>query len=104
MQFSQLSNMLSSDLNLLAWSEQNMVVLGLASSVCIWNASTQSLQGSLRLTPHTSDLFGPSSCPLVSSVAWSKDGQTLAIGKSDGEILVNLSLKSQAAWNCLLSI
>nr|XP_023658740.1 cell division cycle protein 20 homolog B isoform X1 [Paramormyrops kingsleyae] len=75
-------------LNLLAWSEQDMVVLGLASSVCIWNGSTQSLQGSLHLTPHTSDLFGPSSCPLVSSVAWSKDGQTLAIGKSDGEILL----------------
>uniref|UniRef100_A0A8C9RIA0 Anaphase-promoting complex subunit 4-like WD40 domain-containing protein n=1 Tax=Scleropages formosus TaxID=113540 RepID=A0A8C9RIA0_SCLFO len=76
-------------LNLLAWSEQSLVALGLGSTVYVWNSEVQALQGSLHVRPpttlvsFTSSLYSWSS---ISSVAWSKDGHILAIGKHDGEI------------------
>ncbi|MFT7811848.1 cell division cycle protein 20 homolog B [Arapaima gigas] len=76
-------------LNLLDWSQRNMVALGLGSAVHIWDAEVQALRGSLHVRPPASlESFSSSfhSWSSVSSVAWSEDGRTLAVGKRDGEI------------------
>ncbi|KAJ8413904.1 hypothetical protein AAFF_G00065020 [Aldrovandia affinis] len=66
-------------LSLLDRGGRGLVALALGSSVALWDGETQSLQGSIHLHPLSS------TCS-VTSVSWSRDGSTLAIGTGDGEI------------------
>lgn len=72
-----LSTMLFADLNTLDWGRNNLVAIGLGSSVYLWNANDGS------------------SCPLmdlkgegqyVTSVSWSGNSKYLAIGDSSAAI------------------
>ncbi|KAG9337186.1 hypothetical protein JZ751_029666 [Albula glossodonta] len=85
---------LPADLSPLAWGGRSLVALALGSSVALWSGETQRLLGSVHLKPPTSTcsrnlgLF-TSTCS-VTSVSWSRDGSTLALGTGDGEIQVQL--------------
>lgn len=60
-------------LNLLAWSNTNLLAIGLDDAVYVWNAST----GSVGLL---CELSGT----LVTSLRWSEDGLYVSIGRDDG--------------------
>lgn len=60
-------------LNLLAWSNTNLLAIGLDDAVYVWNAST----GSVGLL---CELSGT----LVTSLRWSEDGSYVSIGRDDG--------------------
>ncbi|XP_061116801.1 cell division cycle protein 20 homolog B-like [Conger conger] len=66
-------------LSLMDRGGRSLVALALGSTVVLWSGETHRLQGSIHLHPHTS------TCS-VTSVSWSQDGCTLAIGTGDGEI------------------
>ncbi|KAI1900098.1 hypothetical protein AGOR_G00046530 [Albula goreensis] len=74
----------------LAWGGRSLVALALGSSVALWSGETQRLLGSVHLKPPASTcsrnlgLF-TSTCS-VTSVSWSRDGSTIALGTGDGEI------------------
>ncbi|XP_040195364.1 cell division cycle protein 20 homolog B [Rana temporaria] len=64
-------------LNLLDWSSENLVAIGLKSVTYIWNGESNIVTQSLHLdSPST----------YVSSVSWMSGGTCLAIGTSDGEV------------------
>lgn len=89
-------------LNLLDWSQQNKVAIGLENSVYVWNASTGDVSAAAELPDGD----------YVSSVKWSNDGY-LAIGSSTGDIQIwdveaekrlrtmrgRISRVSSLAWN-----
>ncbi|CCK70907.1 ubiquitin-protein transferase activating protein CDC20 KNAG_0F02420 [Huiozyma naganishii CBS 8797] len=60
-------------LNLLSWSQNNMIAIGLDTAVYIWDAST----GDVSLL-----VDSPNS--LISSIVWSDDSCHVSIGKDDG--------------------
>jgi len=63
-------------LNLVDWSCQNLLAVGLEQSVYLWNASTSTVN---RLC----DMPGDAQ---VTSVSWMADGTHMAIGSSDGNV------------------
>lgn len=66
-------------LNVLDWSCNNQVAIGLDQSVYVWNANTGTV-AALMDTENASDY--------VASVRWSQDGCYLAIGLSDGDVQI----------------
>ncbi|XP_007518953.2 cell division cycle protein 20 homolog B [Erinaceus europaeus] len=64
-------------LNILDWNPNNLVALGLGSSVYIWNGESHSRIENIELG------LG---CNYVSSVSWIREGACLAVGTSEGEV------------------
>ncbi|XP_063802583.1 cell division cycle protein 20 homolog B [Pseudophryne corroboree] len=64
-------------LNLLDWSSENLVAIGLKSAAYIWNGENNSVAQSIPL--HSPSTY-------VSSVSWLNAGTCLAIGTSNGEV------------------
>ena len=62
-------------LNLVDWSSQNMLAVGLGTEVYIWSACTS------RVTKLCETGYGDS----ITSVAWSQKGRHLSVGISNGE-------------------
>ena len=67
------------DLNLLDWSVNNHLAVALGGNIYLWNA------GSGDISPL---LESESADEYVSSVAWIKQGNILAVGTSNAEIQV----------------
>ncbi|KAL7745900.1 type 1 serine/threonine-protein phosphatase catalytic subunit glc7, partial [Sorochytrium milnesiophthora] len=65
-------------LNLLDWGATNQVVVGLGSSVYVWNAHTAQVHQLCQLPAENS----------VTSVAWQPQGNTLAVGANDGTVQI----------------
>jgi len=63
-------------LNLLDWSEENMLAIGLGRNVYMWNATS----GDTTLLTEVAE--GDS----ITSVSWARDGAVLAIGTNSAEI------------------
>ena len=64
-------------LNLIDWGPQNVLAVGLSSSVYLWNAQTATVN---RLADLGSDL--------VSSISWPERGSLLAIGTNSGKCVI----------------
>jgi len=64
-------------LNLVDWSSQNFLAVGLGSSVYLWSASTSRVTKLCDFSA-TEDI--------VTSVAWSEGGRHLAVGTTQGEV------------------
>ena len=64
-------------LNLVDWSSQNVLAVGLGSCVYLWSAATSRVTQLCDLSP-TEDA--------VTSVAWSEGGRHLAIGSTRGDV------------------
>lgn len=62
-------------LNLLDWSSQNLLAVGLRNSVFVWSACTSEVTKLCETTNGES----------ITSVAWSERGERLAVGISNGE-------------------
>ena len=65
-------------LNLIDWSSQNMLAVGLASTVYLWNASNSKVTKLCDLGISDS----------ATSVSWSLKGSTLAVGTNSGDVQV----------------
>jgi cell division cycle 20-like protein 1 (cofactor of APC complex) len=65
-------------LNLVDWSSQNSLVVGLGSSVYTWNAASAKVNKLYDLGAEDS----------VSSVNWSKNGSQLAVGLDSGRVQI----------------
>lgn len=68
-----------SDLNLLDWSNTNLLAVSLGGSVYLWNASTGEITQLLQME-------GPEE--YVGAVSWIKEGNYLAVGTRSGEVQV----------------
>jgi cell division cycle 20-like protein 1 (cofactor of APC complex) len=68
-------------LNLVDWSSQNVLAVGLASCVYLWSACTSKVT---KLCDLSGD--GNSADDLVTSVSWAQRGTHLAIGTNRGQI------------------
>ena len=64
-------------LNLVDWSSQNVLAVGLGNCVYLWSAATSKVTQLCDLS-ETEDV--------VTSVAWSEGGRHLAVGSSRGEV------------------
>lgn len=71
-------------LNLVDWSSQNTLAVGLGSCVYLWNASTSQVTKLHDLGPQDQ----------ITSVSWSNHGSHLAVGTSSG-ILQNWDVNKQ---------
>ncbi|MQL87323.1 hypothetical protein Taro_019865 [Colocasia esculenta] len=65
-------------LNLVDWSSQNMLVVGLGTCVYLWSASTSKVTKLCDLGPRDS----------VCGVQWTREGSYLAIGTSLGDVQI----------------
>ncbi|KAL2675257.1 hypothetical protein Neosp_011440 [[Neocosmospora] mangrovei] len=65
-------------LNLLDWSSNNQVAIGLERNVYVWSADEGSVSCLLETTPDT----------YVSSVKWSGDGAYVSVGLGTGEVQI----------------
>ena len=65
-------------LNLLDWSSQNCVAIGLERNVYVWNADTGSVNSLLETSPDT----------YVTSVKWSQDGAYVSVGLGTGDVQI----------------
>jgi cell division cycle 20-like protein 1 (cofactor of APC complex) len=85
-------------LNLVDWSSQNVLAVGLGSCVYLWSACTSKVTKLLDLAspsdaPAPPPLGGPpppdpATASLVCSVAWSQRGSHLSVGTATGEVQV----------------
>ncbi|XP_071085786.1 cell division cycle protein 20 homolog [Haliotis cracherodii] len=64
-------------LNLLDWSNTNLLAVCLGSALYLWNATNSSISHLFRLS--TPDLY-------ISSVGWIKEGNVLAVGINNGAV------------------
>jgi cell division cycle protein 20 (cofactor of APC complex) len=69
------------DLNLVDWSSGNVLAVALDNSVYLWNASSGDILQLLQMEQPGD---------YVSSVAWIKEGNYLAVGTSNAEVQVRL--------------
>lgn len=67
------------DLNLLDWSANNILAVGLAGQVFLWNAGSGDIELLMEME---------SSTDYVSSLACVKEGNYLAVGTSDSQVQV----------------
>lgn len=67
------------DLNILDWGKNNILAIGLGSSVFLWNAKDGSVNQLMDLD---------SESDYVSSVSWAGNGKYLAVGSTDAAIQV----------------
>jgi cell division cycle protein 20 (cofactor of APC complex) len=65
-------------LNLLDWSCNNQVAIGLGQSVYVWSAETGGVSSLLETTPDT----------YISSLKWSGDGAYVSVGLGTGEVQI----------------
>ena len=72
-------------LNLVDWSSQNVLAVGLGACVYLWSAHTSKVTKLVDLTPHDS----------VCSVAWTHWGTYLAVGTNQGEVQVWDTVKNK---------
>lgn len=63
-----------SDLNLIDWSESNILAVALGANVYLWNAATGTIEQLLELNGND----------YVCSVAWIQEGPYLAVGTTVG--------------------
>lgn len=84
------------DLNLVDWSSGNVLAVALDNSVYLWNASTGDILQLLQMEQPGD---------YISSVAWIKEGNYLAVGTSNAEVQVRLqvALLSSALGKSYLS-
>jgi len=76
-------------LNLVDWSAQNVLAVGLASCVYLWSACTSKVTKLCDLSDaSSSNEDGTVSEDTVTSVSWSQKGQHLAIGTNKGQVQV----------------
>jgi cell division cycle protein 20 (cofactor of APC complex) len=85
-------------LNLLDWSKENIVAVGLANSVFLWSADDGSVQ---RLNYKIDDM--------VTSLAWSADSCYLSVGTHTGQTQVwdiesNTLLRTMNGQNCRIGV
>jgi FOG: WD40 repeat len=69
-------------LNLVDWSSQNVLAVGLGSCVYLWSASTSKVT---KLCDLSEDSSNPESAT-VTSLAWTQKGTHLAVGVSTGKL------------------
>ena len=74
------------DLNLVDWSSGNVLAVALDNSVYLWSASTGDILQLLQMEQPGD---------YISSVAWIKEGNYLAVGTSRAEVQVRLVLVLQ---------
>lgn len=79
------------DLNLLDWSSGNILAVALDNSVYLWNAGSGDILQLLQMEQPGD---------YISSVAWIKEGNYLAVGTSNAEVQVRHVLVLQLC--CLL--
>lgn len=72
------------DLNVLDWGKNNILAIGLGSSVFLWNAKDGAVQ-------HLADISSEND--YVTSVSWAGNGKYLAVGSSDSAIQVRHAYK-----------
>lgn len=65
-------------LNLLDWSPQNVLAVGLGNAVYIWSASNSKVTKLCETTPDKP----------ITSVSWSQRGNYLAVGVQDGSTMI----------------
>ena len=65
-------------LNLVDWSSQNVLAVGLGSSVYLWSACTSKVTRLCDLGPEDS----------ITSVAWTQHGRNLSVGTGSGEVQI----------------
>ena len=65
-------------LNLLDWSSQNVLAVGLASNIYLWSATTSRVTKLTDLGPENS----------VASLSWAKRGNHIGIGTNDGIVQI----------------
>ena len=65
-------------LNLVDWSAQNVLAVGLGPSVYLWHASNSKVAKLSDIGPNNR----------VTSVQWSRDGQLFAVGTNSGELQI----------------
>lgn len=65
-------------LNLLDWSSDNQIAIGLERSVYVWNAESGNVAELFETTPDT----------YVASVKWSQDGAHIAVGLGTGDVQI----------------
>lgn len=85
-------------LNVLDWSKNNVVAVGLGKSVYLWNAD----DGTVHTLNHEFD-------DKVASVNWAADGTYLAVGTSNGEVQLwdarkNARLRSLKGQDCRIGV
>lgn len=61
-------------LNLIDWSNENILAVGLGSSIYLWNASTSKV----------TKLYELANSDIVTSVAWADKGNYLGVGTNTG--------------------
>ena len=86
------------DLNLLSWSTNNHLAVALGQNVYLWNASSGSI----------TELMGLENVEdYVSSLAWVKEGNILAVGNSSGTVQVRdsgaIGVKDECTTRRLIS-
>lgn len=67
-------NMIFTDLNLVDWSNNNILAVALGANVYLWNAGTGTIE----------QLFELEANDYVCSVAWIQEGPCLAVGTTVG--------------------
>eukprot|EP00808_Paulinella_micropora_P006199 g22530.t1 len=74
-------------LNVLTWSCNNLIAIGLGTQVWVWNADTAQ---TTLLTDNTTDSNTPGARlgNFVTSLRWSKDGKELAVGNSQQTVQI----------------
>lgn len=68
-------------LNLVDWSSQNILAVGLSTCVYLWSAHA----------PHVTKLCDLGPRDSICSVAWTSRGNNLAVGTREGEVQVRLT-------------
>lgn len=83
---------LLADLNLIDWSSGNVLAVALDNSVYLWSASSGDILQLLQMEQPGD---------YVSSVAWIKEGNYLAVGTSSAEVQVRLGARAGClgAWD-----
>ncbi|GFH50148.1 cell division cycle 20-like protein 1, cofactor of APC complex [Chaetoceros tenuissimus] len=74
-------------LNLVDWSSQNVLAVGLGTCVYLWSACTSNVTKLCDLSePENGQPNSNQDSPTVTSVSWTQKGTRLAVGVSNGEV------------------
>ena len=75
-------------LNCMSWSVQDMLAIGLAGSVYLWNARSGEVNELCNLNGDQEEENSNGSGDYVASLSWIHDGSHLAIGSSDSSVQI----------------
>lgn len=78
-------------LNLVDWGQQDVLAVGLAKAVYMWNAATGTVSNLCCFTEAT-----------VASLNWSPSGNQIAVGTNDGSVLIFDVAKGEGSLLCEL--